>query len=84
MTCTFTEPTLDDLLADPLVQMVMRSDGLSRGFVRELMETARQPWRGRKGSDPMYICLGRLKITNGVERSDPLFDIIGQDGETRP
>ena len=42
MSCTFTEPTLDDLLADPLVQRVMRADGLSRGLVRELMETARQ------------------------------------------
>jgi hypothetical protein len=41
MTRTFTEPTLDDLLADPLVQMVMRADGLSRGPVRELMESAR-------------------------------------------
>jgi len=41
MTRTFTELTLDDLLADPLVQMVMQSDGLSRGFVRKLMETAR-------------------------------------------
>ncbi|MFT4076526.1 MAG: hypothetical protein QM647_13460 [Asticcacaulis sp.] len=42
MVRTFTEPTLDDLLADPLVQMVMRSDGISRGFVRELMDSARQ------------------------------------------
>ncbi len=42
MTRTFTEPTLDDLLADPLVQMIMRADGLSRGLVRELMESARQ------------------------------------------
>ncbi len=42
MTRTFTEPTLDDLLADPLVQMVMLSDGLSRGIVRELMESARR------------------------------------------
>jgi hypothetical protein len=52
MTCTFTEPTLDDLLADPLVQMVMRSDGLSRGFVRELMETARQTLARAKGIKP--------------------------------
>lgn len=42
MVRTFTEPTLDDLLADPLVQMVMRSDGISRGFVSELMDSARQ------------------------------------------
>ncbi len=42
MTVTFTEPTLDDLLADPLVQLVMRSDGLTRGFVKEVMESARQ------------------------------------------
>ena len=48
MTRTFTEPTLDDLLADPLVQMVMRADGLSRGIVRELMETARQTLVGAK------------------------------------
>jgi hypothetical protein len=41
MTRTFTEPTLEDLLTDPLVQMVMRSDGLSRAPVRKLMETAR-------------------------------------------
>lgn len=41
MTRTFTELTLDDLLTDPLVQMVMQSDGLSRGLVRHLMETAR-------------------------------------------
>ena len=41
MTRTFIEPTLDDLLADPLVQMIMCSDGLSRGIVRELMEAAR-------------------------------------------
>ncbi|HTM80819.1 hypothetical protein [Asticcacaulis sp.] len=52
MTRTFTEPTLDDLLTDPLVQMVMRSDGLTRGFVRELMETARQTLRRAKALRP--------------------------------
>ncbi|MCR6659564.1 MAG: hypothetical protein NVV72_09530 [Asticcacaulis sp.] len=42
MTRTFTEPTLDDLLTDPLVHLVMKADGLSRALVREWMETIRQ------------------------------------------
>jgi hypothetical protein len=55
MTRTFIEPTLDDLLADPLVQMVMRSDGLTRGFVRELMEAARQTMERAKAPKPGAI-----------------------------
>ncbi len=52
MTRTFTEPTLDDLLADPLIQMVMRRDGLTRGFVKELMDSARQTLMRAKGLKP--------------------------------
>jgi hypothetical protein len=53
MVRTFIEPTLDDLLTDPLVRMVMRSDGLTRSFVKEMMETARYALR-----------LGALKPVN--------------------
>lgn len=42
MTCTFTEPTLEDLLADPVVHLVIKADGLSRTLVREWMEAVRQ------------------------------------------
>ena len=42
MTCTFTEPTLEDLLADPVVHLVINADGLSRALVREWMEAIRQ------------------------------------------
>ncbi len=42
MTCTFTEPTLEDLLADPVVLLVIKADGLSRTLVREWMATIRQ------------------------------------------
>jgi hypothetical protein len=52
MVRSFTEPSLDDLLADPLVQMVMRSDGLTRGFVKELMDSARQTLRRTKKIRP--------------------------------
>jgi len=40
MVRTFKELTLDELLTDPLVELVMRSDGLTRALVRELMDKA--------------------------------------------
>ena len=45
MPLPFTELTLDDLLADPLVELVMRSDGLTRGSVRSVMEGVRRHLR---------------------------------------
>ncbi|ESQ86119.1 hypothetical protein AEAC466_02710 [Asticcacaulis sp. AC466] len=39
------EPTLDELLADPLVHLMMRSDGLTRTGVRQIMADARSALR---------------------------------------
>ena len=34
------EPSLDDLMADPIVHAVMRRDGLDEAFVRRIVEQA--------------------------------------------
>lgn len=47
MVSRFIEPTLEDLLTDPIVHMVMRSDGLSRTLVRAWMEGVRTRYMAR-------------------------------------
>ncbi len=34
------EASIDELMADPIVQLVMRSDGVSEGELRALLRTA--------------------------------------------
>jgi hypothetical protein len=38
MTC-FSEPSLDDMLADPLIATVMAADGVERSDLETLMES---------------------------------------------
>ncbi|MDV6331954.1 hypothetical protein [Asticcacaulis sp. 201] len=46
------EPTLDELLADPMVHLMMRSDGLTRTVVRQIMEDARSALSSRLKPKP--------------------------------
>ena len=41
------EPTLDDMLADPIVRMLMEHDGLSEDSVRRVFEEAAKRLRAR-------------------------------------
>jgi hypothetical protein len=38
--CGNCEPALDQILAEPIVQMMMRRDGIDEGNIRELMRKA--------------------------------------------
>jgi len=40
-----TEPRLCEMLADPVMQAVMRRDGVSRAELESLVSQARQEWR---------------------------------------
>ena len=53
MICTFTEPDLADLLADPLVRIVMRSDGLTVSVVRDIMDQARRTLQKNRPVHPI-------------------------------
>lgn len=44
------ELTLDELLADPIVQLVMQRDGVTAADVREVIERARRAQRGNSES----------------------------------
>lgn len=39
--CFNTEPTLEDLLADPIAELLMSSDRVSRAHLRQLLATVR-------------------------------------------
>ena len=39
------ELTLEEMLADPIVQLVMRRDGISADDVRQVIAEARRRWR---------------------------------------
>lgn len=41
------EPTLDEVLADPLVALLMRRDGVSAAQLRAIVATAQDRLRGR-------------------------------------
>ena len=41
------EPTLDEMLADPIVQLLMEHDGLSEQAVRKVFEAAAKRMRRR-------------------------------------
>lgn len=43
------EPTLDEMLADPIVRLVMDRDGLSDESVRRVFEAAAKRLRARSG-----------------------------------
>ena len=51
--CCRYEPSLDDLLADEMMEPVLRSAGTDTQAIREMMvETARRlDWRGRRAED---------------------------------
>jgi hypothetical protein len=54
----FREPTLIDLLKDPIIELVMRADGVTKDDIRELY--AREDDIAAKRS-PAFICSGLLK-----------------------
>lgn len=54
----FREPTLIDLLNDPIIQLVMRADGVTKDDIRELY--ARDDNTPAE-SPPAFICSGLLK-----------------------
>lgn len=43
MTLSFTEPSLDDLLNEPIIRQLMASDGYTSEDIRSLFEGKRQP-----------------------------------------
>ena len=47
---SFAEPTLDDLMTDPLVQALMRADRVDAGAMKILLDTAAGNLRNGRGS----------------------------------
>ena len=45
--CPRTEPSLDELFGDPIIQLVMRRDGIDEGAVRKVLKEA----AGKIGSE---------------------------------
>ena len=43
------EPSLDDMLADPIVRILMEHDGLSEDMVRAVFQDAARRLRARSG-----------------------------------
>lgn len=50
MTSLSAELTLEEMLADPIVQLVMRRDGITAEDVRAVVEEARRRWRAKPRS----------------------------------
>ena len=48
------EPTLDDMLADPLIETLMRADGVDAGELRPVFDEIAQAVSARDGGD---VCL---------------------------
>ncbi|HEX6959870.1 MAG TPA: hypothetical protein VF194_17940 [Ferrovibrio sp.] len=45
------EPHLNDMLADPITQMLMRRDGVQEAEIRHLVERLRRRRKGAAGND---------------------------------
>jgi len=42
------EPRLSDVLADPIIQMIMKTDGISQRAINDVLHSARQRLSGLK------------------------------------
>ena len=47
------EPTLDDLMLDPIIHLLMRRDGVDEGAVRQIARDAALRLRNRPQSDDL-------------------------------
>lgn len=62
----FREPTLIELLNDPIVHLVMKADGVSREYIIDLF-TAETDGIETQDTPPAFICSGVLKTVSRPE-----------------
>jgi hypothetical protein len=62
----FREPTLFELLNDPVIQLVMRADGVTRDAILDLY-AAETDGIETQDAPPAYICSGLLRTVSRPE-----------------
>lgn len=60
----FSEPTLHELLNDPVIQLVMRADGVTKADILDLYDADQDT---PVESPPVYICSGLLRTGSRPE-----------------
>lgn len=48
------EPTLDEILADPIIGLILRRDGLTVNAVRAALDSARQTFADRPSTQDLF------------------------------